>query len=65
MTMEELYMTNTQKKAIQRLFGMGKTYHTLATEAGIDARPDKFEDLSYDMAQQIIRAHNGLLGLKR
>lgn len=63
--MKQLYMTKTQKKAIQRLFKMGKTYHALATEAGIDERPDKFEDLSYDMAQQIIRIHNGLLGLKR
>jgi hypothetical protein len=63
--MNELYMTKKQKKVIQRLFKMGKTYHGVVDEAGIDARPDKFEDLSYDMAQQIIRAHNGLLGLKR
>ena len=63
--MKELYMTDTQKKAIQRLFKMGKTYHALATEAGIGERPDKFEDLSYDMAKIIIRAHNGLLGLER
>lgn len=63
--MKELFMTKKQKKVIQRLFKMGKTYHGLATDAGIDACPDKFEDLSYDMAQQIIKAHNGLLGLKR
>lgn len=63
--MNKLSMTKKQKKAIQRLFKMGKTYHGLATDAGIKERPDKFEDLGYDMAQQIIRAHNGLLGLKR
>jgi hypothetical protein len=58
-------MTESQKKTIQRLFKMGKTYHSLATEAGIGERPDKFEDLSYDMADQIIKAHRGLLGLRR
>ena len=58
-------MTEKQKKVIQRLFKMGKTYHGLATDAGVDARPDKFEDLSYEMAQQIITAHRGLLGLKK
>ena len=63
--MNESYMTEKQKKAIQRLFKMGKTYHALADESGIGQRPDKFEDLSYGMAQQIIRVHNGLLGLKR
>jgi len=63
--MNELYMTEKQKKVIQRLFKMGRTYHGVADEAGIGPRPDKFEDLSYDMAQQIIRAHNGLLGLGR
>ncbi len=63
--MNKLSMTKKQKKVIQRLFKMGKTYHRVADEAGLAAHPDKFEDLSYDMAQQIIRAHNGLLGLKR
>ena len=63
--MNELYMTKKQKKVIQRLFKMGKTYHAVVDDAGIKERPDKFEDLSYDMAQQIIRAHNGLLGLGR
>jgi hypothetical protein len=63
--MKELYMTDKQKKTIQRLFRMNKTYHALADEAGIGPRPDKFEDLSYNMAQQIIRAHSGLLGLKK
>ena len=63
--MNKLYMTEKQKKVIQRLFRMGKTYHDLATNAGIEERPNKFEDLSYDMAQQIIRTHGGLLGLKR
>lgn len=63
--MNELYMTDKQKKIIQRLFKMGKTYHVLATDAGITERPDKFEDLSHDMAQLIIRAHSGLLGMKR
>ena len=63
--MKELYMTEKQKKAIQRLFKMGKTYHALADDAGIKERPDKFEDLSYDMAKQIIKTHNGLLGLGR
>ena len=58
-------MTEKQKKVIRRLFKMGKTYHGLATDAGVDARPDKFEDLSYEMAQQIITAHRGLLGLKK
>jgi len=62
MTME---MTDKQKKIIQNLFKMGKTYHSLASEAGLKHRPDKFEDLTYDMAQQIIRAYRGLLGLKR
>jgi len=59
------YMTKKQEKVIQRLFKMGRTYHGLADDASIESRPDKFKDLSYDMAQQIIRAHNGLLGLKR
>ena len=59
--METLYMTEKQKKVIQRLFKMGRTYHGVATDAGIEDRPDKFEDLSYDMAKQIIRAYNGLL----
>jgi len=63
--MKELYMTAKQKKVIQVLFKMGKTYHGVTDDAGIKDRPDKFEDLSYDMAQQIIRVHNGLLGLKR
>jgi hypothetical protein len=57
-------MTDKQKKVIQRLFRTGRTYHSLVTDAGIETRPDKFEDLSYDMAKQIIKAHNGLLGLK-
>ena len=63
--MKQLYMTEKQKRVIQRLFKMGKTYHSLATEAGIDERPDKFEDLSYDMAERIIKSFNGLLGLGR
>ncbi len=63
--MKELYMTEKQKKVIQRLFKMGKTYHSVVSDAGIEDRPDKFEDLSYDMAKQIIRVHNGLLGLGR
>ncbi len=63
--MKESRMTKKQKKVIQRLFKMGKMYHALAAEAGIGPHPDKFEDLSYDMAKQIIRVHNGLLGLKR
>ena len=62
--METLYMTDKQKKVIKRLFKMGRTYYGLATDAGIDSRPDKFEDLSYDMAKQIIRVYSGLLGLK-
>ena len=44
---------------------MDRTYHSIADDAGIEERPDKFEDLSYDMAKQIIKAHGGLLGLKR
>ena len=63
--MKELYMTEKQKKVIQRLFKMGKTYHAVFYEAGLKGRPDKFEDLSYDMAKQIIKMYNGLLGLKR
>jgi len=63
--MKESFMTEKQKKVIQRLFKMGKTYHALADESGVGKRPDKFEDLSYDMAQQIIKAQSGLLGLKR
>ena len=63
--MKESYMTEKQKKAIQRLFKMGKTYHGVTDDSDIKERPDKFEDLSYDMAQQIIRVHNGLLGLGR
>ena len=63
--MKESCMTKKQKKVIQRLFKMGKTYHRVADEAGLIDQPDKFEDLSYDMAQQIIRVHSGLLGLKR
>ena len=63
--MNKYIMTKKQKKVIQRLFKMGKTYHGVVDDAGIKERPDKFEDLSYDMAQQIIRAHNGLLGLGR
>ncbi len=63
--MNTLYMTEKQKKVIQKLFKMGRTtYHNVATEAGVEDRPDKFEDLSYDMAKQIIKAHSGLLGLK-
>ena len=62
--MKTLYMTDKQKKVIQRLFKIGRTYHGVATDAGIEARPDKFEDLSYDMAKQIIKTHSGLLGLK-
>ena len=62
--MKTLYMTEKQKKVIQKLFKMGRTYHSVATDAGVEARPDKFEDLSYDMAKQIIKAHSGLLGLK-
>jgi DhnA family fructose-bisphosphate aldolase class Ia len=57
-------MTEKQKKVIKRLFRTGRTYHSLAIDAGIENLPDRFEDLSYDMAKQIIRAHNGLLGLK-
>jgi len=63
--MKELYMTEKQKKTIQKLFKMGKTYHALASSAGIGDRPDKFEDLSYEMAEQIIKNHGGLLGLRR
>jgi hypothetical protein len=62
--MKTLYMTDKQKKIIQLLFKTGRTYHGVATEAGIENRPDKFEDLSYDMAKQIIKAHGGLLGLR-
>ena len=60
--MNELYMTAKQKKLIQRLFATGRTYHSLATEAGLEYRPDKFEDLTYEMADVIISAHRGLLG---
>jgi len=63
--MKELYMTEKQKKAIQRLFKMGKTYRAVIYEAGIGDHPDKFEDLSYETAKQIIKAYNGLLGLRR
>jgi hypothetical protein len=63
--MRELLMTEKQKKVIQRLFVMGKTYHSIVDDAGIKERPDKFEDLSYDVAKEIIRIHNGLLGLNR
>lgn len=63
--MNELYMTEKQKKVIQRLFRMGKTYHALADDAGVEQRPDKFEDLSYDTAAQIIKVHSGLLGLRQ
>ena len=63
--MKKLYMTEKQKKTIQRLFKMGKTYHGVINDAGIKEHPDKFEDLSYDTAQEIIRVHNGLLGLRR
>jgi hypothetical protein len=63
--MNKLLMTDKQRQVIQRLFKMGQTYHTLATSAGIDVRPDKFDDLDYEMAKQIIKAHSGLLGLKR
>ena len=51
-------MVQRQKAIIQGLFlATKKTYHRLADEAGIGDRPDKFEDLSYAMAQQIIKAH--------
>jgi hypothetical protein len=63
--MNKLLMTSKQRRVIQRLFKMGKTYHVLATDAGLDARPDKFDDLSYEDAKQIIRVYNGLLGLNR
>jgi len=63
--MNKLLMTEKQKSVIQRLFKMGRTYHGLADDAGLAERPDKFEDLSYDAAKEIIKAHNGLLGLKR
>jgi hypothetical protein len=63
--MNESLMTEKQKKVIQRLFKMGRTYHRVATEAGLDARPDKFSDLTYDMAKQIIKTHSGLLGLRK
>ena len=58
-------MTEKQKKIIQRLFKLGKTYHGVVNDAGIKNHPDKFEDLSSEMAQQIITAHRGLLGLKK
>jgi hypothetical protein len=63
--MKELYMTKKQEKVIRRLFKMGKTYHVVVSETGIKEWPDKFEDLSYDMAKQIIKAHSGLLGLRK
>lgn len=48
-------MTEEQKAKIQYIFRVTrKTYHRLADEAGIGQRPDKFEDLSYDMAHKII-----------
>jgi hypothetical protein len=61
MTPQDFYgMTPKQKKAIQVLFfEREKTYHKLADEAGIDPRPDKFEDLSYFDAQKIIDFHLG------
>lgn len=58
-------MTEKQKKVIQRLLSMGRTYHRLATEAGLKDRPDKFADLSWEQAREIIQAHAGLLGLYR
>lgn len=63
--MSKLYMTEKQKNIIQRLFSMGRTYHRLATEAGLKDRPAKFTDLSWDQAREIIQAHAGLLGLYR
>jgi hypothetical protein len=51
-------MVQRQKAIIQGLFlATKKTYHRLADKAGISDRPDKFEDLSYRMAQKIIEAH--------
>lgn len=50
-------MTTQQILAFQVLFKRGKTYHMLATEAGIDRRPDKFEELDCFMAQRIIDFH--------
>jgi len=44
---------------------MARTYHRLATEAGLKDWPDKFEDLSWQQAREIIQAHAGLLGLYR
>lgn len=59
--MKILLMTQEQEKTIQKLFfNEHKTYHALANEAGIGDRPDKFEDLDYAMADQIIRAHRSL-----
>jgi len=50
-------MTTKQKETIQYLFRVTKkTYHRLADEAGIGERPDKFEDISFTMAQKIIDA---------
>lgn len=52
-------MTEKQKETIQYLFRVTKkTYHRLADEAGIGDRPDKFEDLSFLMAQKIIDAQS-------
>ena len=61
--MKELYMTEKQKRAIQKLFRMGKTYHALAAESSVEEPPDKFEDLGWQQAQQIINCHQGLLRL--
>jgi len=61
MTAKDFYgMTPKQKKTIQTLFfEREKTYHKLADEAGIEVRPDKFEDLDYFNAQKIIDFHLG------
>ena len=61
MTAQDFYgMTDKQRKLIKVLFfEREKTYHQLANEAGIKARPDKFDDLSYFDAQKIIDFHLG------
>ena len=52
---EPIYMTSVQKQVISEVFlRKGWTYHTLVDKAGLEYRPSKFDDLTYNQAKKII-----------
>lgn len=60
--MKTKMINDKQKKLLSKIFRRtGRTFQTIATEAGIGTVPDHMVDLSFDDAQRIIKSYSGWL----